>query len=98
MEMRKLPVCDYVYEFLLSPEEHSNILSVSNYAFAPGELASVLSFLSVSPSIVSKVHHLCLHNCRYLLPSGIDKPQFNPNFTPDLTQLNPNSYPGLVTT
>jgi hypothetical protein len=62
MASRNLPVCDDVYRFLINPDENANILAISNYSFAPGELATMLSFLVVSPSTRGRVHTLSLQN------------------------------------
>jgi len=43
--------------------DHGNILAISSYAFAPGELVSILSFLVASPTARGKIQHLSLHSC-----------------------------------
>ena len=63
MSARNLPVCDDVYGFLINPNDHANILAIADYTFSPGELASILSFLVMSPSTRGRVHHLSIQNC-----------------------------------
>ena len=63
MAMRNLPVCDYVYDFLVSPSDHAGVLAIANYSFAPGELPSILSFVCMSSSLKEKVYQLSFYNC-----------------------------------
>ena len=76
----KLPLCQPLYDFLCDPRQHANILCISGYEFAAGELASILSFLAtdtiVAPAGVayegrapvvptaSLVHELLLESCQ----------------------------------
>ena len=47
----KLPLCQALYDFLCDPRQHANILCISGYEFAAGELASILSFLATDTTV-----------------------------------------------